>query len=153
MKKIFTLCFLLAGVLAAPAHAMRVLATETTCTGTDVTVVTTTEKLIASQIVQIPSITAFTARIRVYGTVTTGADTTAYIMAVRRTDISGTVLGGQIQELIKVAAGGVEAFYFEWAEERSGDFASLTYVSTIDMVGATANATVTQNCITVDILN
>lgn len=140
------LCF------AGRAQAARVLATETTCTGTDVTVSTTDEKLIATQVVPIPSVASFTVRVRVYGTMTTSADTTAYIVAARRNSLTGTVLGGQIQELIKVAAGGVEAFYFEWAEERNGEFAALTYVSTIDMVGASANTTVSQNCISVDII-
>ena len=152
MKRLL-LALLLVALFIAPAQAMKVLETATTCTGTDVTITTTTEKLIASQQISIPSITTFYVRVRVYGTMTTGADSTAYIVAVRRTNISGTVLGGQINEAVKIAAGGIEAFFFEWIEERNGDFASLTYASTVDMGGATADTTVTQNCITVDILN
>lgn len=150
--RLLTLCFILLGALVCPAHGRELLSTETTCTTADVTVTTTDEKVIATQVAPVPQGNTFLVRIKVYGTITTSANTTAYIVAARRDSLTGTVLGDQIQELVKVAAGGVEAFYGEFAEERSGQFSAFTYVSTIDLVGASANSTVSQNCITVDIL-
>ena len=94
----------------------------------------------------------FLMRIRFWGTMTTSANSTTYTLKVRRDSISGTALGDSIAETVKVTAGSVEAFFFEFTDERNGQFAALTYVSTIDMAGADANTTVSQNCITVDVL-
>ena len=152
MKKILVLCVLISVGLVSAAQARVLLSSETTCTGTDVTVTTTDEKVIATQVVPMPQGQTFLMRIRFWGTMTTSANSTTYTLKVRRDSLSGTALGDSIAETVKVTAGSVEAFFFEFTDERNGQFAALTYVSTIDMAGADANTTVSQNCITVDVL-
>lgn len=151
MKKLFCSLVLLFA-FATEVHARALLSTETTCTATDVAVSTTDETVIATQTIRMPSGNSFLIRIRVYFTMTTSADSTTYTVKARRDTIAGTVIGDAIAETIKVAAAATEAATFEFTEERSGQFAALTYVSTVDMAGATGATTVSQNCITVDIL-
>lgn len=151
MKKLVCLLVLLVA-FATDAHARALLATETTCTGTDVSVSTTDETVMATQVVRIPQAVTFLVRVRVYFTMTTSAASTTYAIRARRDSVSGTALGDAIAETVKVTAGGVEAGFFEFTDERSGDFSALTYVSTVTMAGASGTTTVSQNCITVDIL-
>lgn len=151
MTKILVLLLLLIG-LAIDAHARALLTTETTCATANVSVSTTDETVIATQTVRIPQGNTFLVRVRAYFTMTTSADSSAYTIKARRDDIAGTVLGDSIAEAVKVTAGGVEMGYFEFTDERAGQFSALTYVSTLDMTGASATTTVSQNCITVDVL-
>lgn len=151
MKKLLSalalsLCF------ALPAQARELLSTETTCTGTDVTVTTTAETVIGSVAAPTPQGQTFLMRIRFNGIITTSANSTTYKLRVRRVNVSGTALGDAIAETVKVTAGGVEAFHFEATDERSGQFSALTYVSTIEFAGADATGTVGWNCLTVDYL-
>lgn len=152
-KYIFSL-FVLALLLCAPqsAHARAQLSTETVCAAADVTVVTTAETVMGTLTAPTPQGNTFLMRIRFNGIVTTSANSTTYKLRVRRTDVSGTALGDAIAETIKVAAGSIEAFHFEATDERAGQFSSLTYVSTIEIAGASANSAVGWNCITVDYL-
>lgn len=154
MKKIltFTLVFLLYFLFPSFVYARALLSTETTCTGTDVSVSTTDETVMATQVVRIPQAVTFLVRVRIYFTMTTSAASTTYAIRARRESISGTALGDAIAETVKVTAGGVEAGFFEFTDERSGSFSALTYVSTVTMAGASGTTTVSQNCITVDIL-
>lgn len=151
-RSIFVLGVLLSWGLVCAAQARELLSTETVCTLANVSVSTTDETVIATLTTRVPQGQTYLVRTRFWGTMTTSADSSAYTLKVRRDSISGTVLGDSIAELVKVAAGGVEAFYFEFTDERSGDFAALTYVSTIDMTGSTSTTTVSQNCLTVDII-
>jgi hypothetical protein len=151
MKRILWALILCIG-LTTNAQARALLTTETTCSLGNVTVATTDETVIATQTVRIPQGNTFLVRVRVYFTMTTSADSSAYTIKARRDDIAGTVLGDAIAEAVKVTAGGVEMGYFEFTDERTGQFAALTYVSTLDMTGASDNTTVSQNCLTVDIL-
>lgn len=151
MKKfLLALSFLL--TCALPAHARELLSTDTTCTGTDVTVVTTAETVIGTVAAPTPQGNTFLMRIRASGIVTTSANSTTYKLRVRRTDVTGTALGDAIAQTILVAAAGTEPVYFEATDERGGQFSSLTYVSTIEIAGASANSTVGWNCLTVDYL-
>lgn len=151
MKRLL-LAFSLLFAFALPAQARELLSTDTTCTGTDVTVVTTAETLIASQVAPTPRGNTFLVRIRFSGIVTTSANSTSYKLRIRRTDVTGTALGDAIAQTILVTAAGTEPVFFEAAEERAGQFSALTYVSTIEIAGASANSTVGWNCITVDYL-
>lgn len=151
MKKLLCSLLLLLA-FAVDAQARVLLSTETTCTGDNVTVATTDETVIATQTTRVPQGNSFLIRVKVYFTMTTSADSTAYTIKARRDGIAGTVLGDSIAETIKVTAGGVEMGYFEFTDERNGQFSALTYVSTLDMTAASANTTVSQNCLTVDIL-
>ena len=152
LLRTLSLFVFLFGLLVCTAHSRELISTETVCTLANVTVATTDETVIATLTTRIPQGQTYMVRVSFWGTMTTSADSSAYTLKARRDSISGTVLGDSIAELIKVAAGGVEAFYFEFAEERSGDFSALTYVSTIDMTGASANTTVSQNCLTIDVI-
>lgn len=151
MKQICCALFLLLACVT-DVQARALLTTETTCATANVSVSTTDETVIATQTVRIPQGTTFLVRVRVYFTMTTSADSSAYTIKARRDDIAGTVLGDAIAEAVKVTAGGVEMGYFEFTDERAGSFSALTYVSTVDMTGASATTTVSQNCLTVDIL-
>lgn len=137
---------------ASSVNARQLLATETTCTGTDVTVTTTAETVVGTQAAPVPQTTGFVARIRFYGIITTSADSASYKLRARRSSVSGTAIGDAIAQTITVAAGSTEFFYFEGTDERSGSFSSLTYVSTIEIASASATSTVGWNCITVDYL-
>ena len=154
MKKLLILLFLLAFTTLPiqSAHARALLATETTCTGTDVTVTTTAETVIGTVAIPIPQTTSFVVRVRFWGVITTSADSATYKLRVRRTSVSGTALGDAIAQAILVTAGGTEPIYFEFTDERAGSFSSLTYVSTIEIASASATSTVGENCITADIL-
>lgn len=150
---VLSLLFLVVALLVPPrAFARALLSTETTCTGSDVTVTTTAETVIGTVTVGAPSSTSFVVRVRFWGVVTTSADSASYKLRVRRTNVSGTALGDAIAQTILVAAGGTEPMYFEFTDERAGSFSSLTYVSTIEIASASATSTVGENCITADIL-
>lgn len=151
MKKLFLILSLLFA-FALPAHARELLATETTCASADVTVVTTAETVMGSVAAPTPQGQTFLMRIRASGIVTTSANSTTYKLRIRRTDVSGTALGDAIAQTILVAAAGTEPVAFEATDERSGQFSALTYVSTIEIAGASANSTVGWNCLTVDYL-
>jgi len=90
--------------------------------------------------------------VRVYGIVTTSANSTTYKVRVRRDDVSGTALGDAIAQTILVAAGGTEPFVFTATDERSGALNAVTYVATLEIAGASANSTVGQAYIEVQIL-
>ena len=151
MRKRIALLLLLCS-FAFPVQARELLSTDTTCTGTDVTVTTTGETVIGSVAAPTPQGNTFLMRMRFNGIITTSANSTTYKLRVRRVNVSGTALGDAIAETIKVTAGGVEAFSFEATDERAGQFSALTYVSTIEFAGADATGTVGWNCLTVDYL-
>jgi hypothetical protein len=90
--------------------------------------------------------------VRVYGVMTTSANSTTYKVRVRRDSVTGTALGDAIAETVKVTAGGVEAFVFSATDERAGTLNSVLYVATIEMAGADGTTTVGQAYIEVMIL-
>jgi hypothetical protein len=152
MKRLLlTFCLLL--LCAGGTQADVYLQSQTVCTGTDVSVTTTAETVVGTAVITAPSATNFRVRARMYGVMTTSADSTSYKLRVRRATVSGTAIGDALAEAVKVTAGGIEAFYFEFTDERSGSFATLTYVSTIEMAGASATTTVGQNCLVLDIFS
>jgi hypothetical protein len=123
-----------------------------TATG-NVTITTTTEKVaITSPAVRVP---LQTARVLVKGwaQVTTGADTTALTPRLRKGDaITGTLLGEANAEAVKAAAGSTEAVQC-WAIDTVSNVDSVQYSFTVQQTGASADGTIVQSGIDVEVLN
>ena len=65
-------------------------------------------------------------------------------MRIRRETVTGTALGDALTETVKVAATGTEMIYMNAGETRTSDSAGITYVGTVEMVGASGTTTVKQ---------
>lgn len=119
---------------------------------TNVTLTTTTEAVVISSTpVPLPS-ARHQVVIFAWSQLTTGAGTTAVTPRIRRgTTVSGTVVGDEIAEEVKAAAGSNEPHFIMASEERSGE-ATVEYSLTLDQTGATGNGTVLQAGIIVLVL-
>lgn len=151
MEKFLLLLFLLCP-LARPAHAQQVYNTCSTFTTVDTTITTTAETVVAtSEACRMPG-RPVKLIVRVYGVLTTSANSATYKVRVRRDDISGTALGDAISQTVLVAAGGTEPFVFTTTDERLGSLNSVTYVATLEIASASSTSTVGQAYIEVMIL-
>ncbi len=119
----------------------------------NVTVTTTTETVaIGSGRVQVPTVTA-KIHIKAWCQLTLGTGTTTVTPRIRQgAGITGTLLGEATAEAIKTAAGSSEPFVLE-ATESVQDVESVEYAFTVQQAGASANGTVVQAGIEVEVLN
>lgn len=151
MKKLFLLVFLLCA-FAPAAHAQRVYNVCSTFTGVDTTITTTAETVVAtSEACRMPG-RPVKLIVRIYGVVTTSANSATYKVRVRRDTLTGTALGDAIAQTVLVAAGGTEPFMFTATDERAGDLNSVVYVATLEIASASSTSTVGQAYIEVMIL-
>jgi hypothetical protein len=120
---------------------------------TAVSIPTTSETVvITSPLVKIP---VSTCRVWVAGRcqLTSGTGTTAVTVRIRRgTTTAGTLIGAGISEAIKSAAGSTEPFALSVVDTLAGADA-VQYVLTLQQAGATANGSVPQAAIDVEVLN
>lgn len=119
----------------------------------DVSVPTTTETVaIASGPVTVPFETArilITARCQL----TLGTGTTGVTPRIRKgSGVTGAVVGDAILEAIKTAAGSTEQFTLTVSESVQ-DVANVEYAFTVQQTAASANGTVAQASIEVEVLN
>jgi len=149
---IFTLlCFLYAFFpgLSLGADVREICATYS---AVDVTVVTTAETVVAtSEACKVPSPT-FKAVVKVDFTITTGAASATYQVRIRRTNLTGTLIGDEIARTIQVAAAGVEQVSYAVTDERTADLSTVVYVATIEIASASGNSTVGEAFIEVILL-
>jgi len=119
----------------------------------NVTVTTTTETVaVSSGPVKVPTQTCL-VHIRAWAVLTLGIGTTAVTPRIRRgTSTGGTLVSEGNSEAIKTAAGSSEPFHMEVTERRSNE-ESVEYSLTLQQTGATANGTVLEASIEVEILN
>ena len=120
---------------------------------TNITVTTTTEQVaISSGRVPIPTATC-RAVVRAWCQLTLGTATTTVTPRIRRgTAITDPVVGEANPEQIKTAAGSTEPYMIQ-VEESLQDRESVEYSFTVQQAAATANGTVLQAHIEVEILN
>lgn len=151
MKKLLCILLLIT-FCVTPAHSQQVYNTCATFSGSDVTITTTAETVVAtSEACRMPG-RPVKLIVRVYGVVTTSADSATYKVRVRRDSVSGTALGDAIAQTVLVTAGGTEPFVFMATDERAGTLNSVVYVATLEIASASANSTVGQAYIEVMIL-
>lgn len=82
--------------------------------------------------------------LRAWAQVTTGTNTTALVIRIRRgTTVAGTLIGEQDPVTIGAAAGGTEEIECA-AIDGNVDLAAASYVVTVSQTGATANGNVTR---------
>ena len=122
-------------------------------TTTNVAVTTTTETVaISSGPVKVPYATCRVA-IKAWCQLTTGTATTTVATRIRRgTAITGTLVGEANVEDVKVAAGLREPFFIMTSEDRA-NVDSVEYSLTVEQASASADGTIVQASIEVEILN
>lgn len=151
MKKCLFLLLLLCS-FAPPVHAQQVYNVCGTFSAVDVTITTTAETVVAtSEACRMPG-RPVKLIVRVYGVLTTSADSATYKVRVRRDTLTGTALGDAIAQTVLVTAGGTEPFVFTATDERLGSLNSVTYVATLEIASASSTSTVGQAYIEVMIL-
>lgn len=154
MRKIIALtliCFLFALFPGSSAGQM-VYNVCSTFSAVDVPITTTAETVVAtSEACRLPG-RPVKLIVRVYGLVTTSADSATYKVRVRRDTLTGTALGDAIAQTILVTAGGTEPFVFTATDERAGNLNSAIYVATLEIASASAQSTVGQAYIEVMVL-
>lgn len=135
-----------------PSHAQQVYNVCSTFSAVDVPITTTAETVVAtSEACRMPG-RPVKLVVRVYGLVTTSADSASYKVRVRRDTLTGTALGDAIAQTVLVTAGGTEPFVFTATDERAGNLNAVTYVATLEIASASAESTVGQAYIEVMIL-
>lgn len=154
MRKLLTVtlvCFLFA-LFPGFAHSQQVYNVCSTFTGVDTTITTTAETVVAtSEACRMPG-RPVKLIVRVYGLVTTSADSATYKVRVRRDGVTGTALGDAIAQTVLVTAGGTEPFVFTATDERAGNLNAVVYVATLEIASASSTSTVGQAYIEVMIL-
>lgn len=134
------------------AYGQQVYNVCSTFTGVDTTITTTAETVVAtSEACRMPG-RPVKLIVRVYGVLTTSADSATYKVRVRRDTLTGTALGDAIAQTVLVTAGGTEPFVFTATDERLGSLNSVTYVATLEIASASSTSTVGQAYIEVMIL-
>ena len=107
----------------------------------DVTLVTTTETIIAT----VSGVSTYKPGekllIAASATITNGTNTTALTFRVRRDSITGTVVNNADPVQIETAAGSTEDHELVCEDNLSGEIANATYVLTVQQTGASANGT------------
>lgn len=110
----------------------------------DVTLVTTAETVIATLSGVSTNQPGQTVAFEGDCTLTTGTNTTAVTLRVRRDSVSGAVVGESVPDAVSAAAGSVETHQIVVADGTLGEFGSGTFVLTAAQTGASANGTVSQ---------
>lgn len=118
---------------------------------TDVTLTTTAETVVATVTGVSTSQAGQTVSIRGLANITLGTNTTAVVMRVRRDSLTGTVVGEVQTEQIFSAAGSTEDHEIYREESNPGEFSGRTYVVTVSQTGATANGTVNNGSVEVEV--
>lgn len=120
---------------------MRQFSTPTT---TNVTLTTTNETVIATLTGVSTTGPGQTVRLAGDAQITTGTNTTALTLRVRRASVSGTLVGEGNAVQISAAAGSTEDHSVEVEEVDPGEFMGRTYVLTAQQTAATADGAVLQ---------
>lgn len=110
----------------------------------DVTLVTTAETVIATLSGVSTSQPGQTLTFEGDCTLTTGTNTTAVTLRVRRDSVSGTEVGESVPDAVSAAAGSVETHQIVVADSTLGEFGSGVFVLTAAQTGASADGTVSQ---------
>ncbi len=119
---------------------------------TDVTLVTTAETVVISSGPVPVGRQTCQVLVKAWCQLITGTATTTVTARIRRgTAIGGALVGEANAETLKAAAAGTEPFVVMAAEDRA-DMASVEYSLTLQQASATANGTVKQALIEVEIL-
>lgn len=114
----------------------------TTATTTDTTLVTTAETVVATLAGVSTGQPGQTVGLRGSARITTGTNTTAVTLRVRRDSLTGTLVGEATAEQIEAAAGSTEGHDIYVEESSPGEFIGRTYVLTVEQTAATANGNV-----------
>lgn len=117
----------------------------------DVTLVTTAETVVATLSGVSTNQPGQTVAFRGNLTLTTGANTTAVTLRVRRDTVTGTVVGEAVPDAVSAAAGSVESHAVSVASTTLGEFGSGVFVLTAEQTGATTNGTVSQCSLQCDV--
>ena len=130
-----------------------VLEKQAKYSGTNVTITTTTEKvIITSDPITVPFNTALIL-VKAWGELTTGTNTTGVAPAIRRgTTITDTLITEQNNQLITAAAAATQFFFIMGAEQVS-NVTGLVYSFTLLQAGSDGNGTVLQAGIEVEVLS
>lgn len=118
---------------------------------TDTSLATTAETVVATVTGTSTNQQGQTVSIRGLANITLGTGTTAVVMRVRRDSIAGTVVGEVQTEQIFSAAGSTEDHEIYRQEADPGEFSGRTYVVTVSQTAASANGTVNNASIEVEV--
>lgn len=113
-----------------------------TATTADTTLVTTAETVVATLAGVSTNQPGQTVGLRGSVRVTTGTNTTATTLRIRRDSLTGTLVGEATPEQVEAAAGSTEGHDIYAEESSPGEFIGRTYVLTVEQTGATANGSV-----------
>jgi hypothetical protein len=118
----------------------------------NVTLTTTTETVVATVSNVGTPRAGCKVILRGWTQITTGTNTTALTVRVRRgTTITDPLVGEANPEQVEAAAGSTEAIDFAF-EESPGELASASYVLTVQQTAASADGTALQSELTVEVL-
>lgn len=126
--------------------------TYSTTVTADVALVTTAETVVATLSGVATDRPGQTVRISAAFRVTTGANTTALTARIRRTSLTGTLLGEATPVQIEAVAGSTEDHDLYVEDSFSGEVAGQVYVLTIEQTAATANGSVLNSSIVADLV-
>ena len=118
---------------------------------TDTTLVTTAETVIATVTGVSTSQAGQFVAIKGTANITRGASTTAVVYRVRRDSLTGTVVGEVQTEQIFSAAGSTENHVIYREDAGAGEFSGRTYVVTASQTAASANGTVNNASVEVEV--
>lgn len=108
---------------------------------TDVTLVTTTEAVVATLAGVSTSGPGRSVRLKGMAKLTTGAGTTAVNLRIRRDSLAGTEVVESNIVQVESAAGNTEDHSIDGDDLLSGEIYNATYVLTAQLTGATGNGT------------
>lgn len=118
---------------------------------TDTTLVTTAEAVVATVTGTSANQAGQTVAVRGTYNITLGTNTTAVVTRVRRDSLTGTVVGEVQTEQIFSAAGSSEEHEIYREDVGAGEFSGRTYVVTASQTAASANGTVNNASVEVEV--
>jgi hypothetical protein len=124
---------------------------STSYSETDVTLVTTAETVVGTITGIATNQPGQTVGVRGKMNITLGTNTTAIVMRVRRDNLTGTQVGETQTEQISSAAGSTEDHEIYREDLNAGEFSGRTYVVTVSQTAASANGTVNNGSVEVEI--
>lgn len=119
--------------------------------GTDTSLVTTAETVIATLTGVSTNQPGQTVALRGQATITLGTGTTAIALRVRRDSVSGALVGEPTPDQIETAAGSTETHDIYVEDQNAGEFAGRTYVLTAQQTGASGNGNALQASLAADV--
>lgn len=148
MKHLFSLLTVFAVLSCSPAFAGNVEQAVASCSTTNVTISTTTEKTVIASDPIAQSRIGECYRVFGWAQVTTGTNTTGITAKLYRgSDETGTAIGEGNVQTLGAAAGSNEVFTAVAVDCPSGQLSTVTYAMALTQAGASGNGTSLNQCV------